>query len=244
MRELTICVCTYNSAATLEACLARLAASEPESKLLVIDHHSTDSSKEIAERFGAEVRLEDEGLGYARQLAFELVETDYLAFIDGDEELVRGSFFREAIQTLQDPKVGAVEGMGVGHRFAYGLPMGFLVLRSKDFKGKIIPRQITAREEFYVQRRLRRLGLTTVFIPNAKIHRSRFRRYKPEWEGANTRIAAGLSLTQLLFIVKVFILQGLNGRSAKSLIYLPVSYFKFLRGYVEPDRWRNLRLVN
>jgi glycosyltransferase involved in cell wall biosynthesis len=211
---------------------------------MVIDHYSTDSSVRTATKFGAEVHFENLGLGHARQLAFQLVRTDYLAFVDGDEELVRSSFFREAVRFLQDPKVGAVEGMGVGHRFTYGLPMGFVVLRSKDFRGRVIPSSINAREEYFVQRRLRNLGLSTVFVPNAKVHRSQFRRYKPEWEGANTRIASGLSLRQLLFVLRVFILQSLNGRSLKSTLYVPISYLKFLRGFVNPLGWRRIRQVD
>ncbi|MDA4125269.1 MAG: glycosyltransferase family 2 protein [Thaumarchaeota archaeon] len=244
MRELTFFVCTHNSAMTLERCLSSISVSEPDSPVMVIDQHSTDSSAQIAMKFGAEVHLENVGLGYARQLAFQLVQTEFLAFVDSDEELVRPSFFRDATRILQDPRVGAVEGMGVGHRFAYGLPMGFVVLRSRDFRGRVIPSEINAREEYFVQRRLRSLGLSTVFVPNSKVHRSRFRKYKPEWEGANTRIAGGLSLGQLLFVLRVFILQSLNSRSYRNVLYLPVSYLKFLRGYLQPDQWRNLRLVD
>lgn len=244
MSELTIFVCTYNSAATLEKCLASVVASEPEAHLVVVDHASSDSSVEIAKRFGAEIRRETVGLGYARQLCFEISETPYLAFVDGDEEIVEKAFFRNALELLRGPKVGAVAGLGLGHRFAYGLPMGVLLLRSQDFKGKIIPSFVNAREEFFVRKRLRALGLTTVFLADAKVHRSQYRRYKAEWEGANTRLAAGVSPSQLLFILKVMLLQSLNGKRLGNVLYVPVFYLRFLRGFVDPAPWRVLKQVN
>jgi len=73
------------------------------------------------------------------------------------------------------------------------------------------------------------------------IHRSQFRKFKPEWEGANTRLACGLSLRQLLFAFRVVVLIALNSRSIKNLAYTPIFYLKFLRGFVEPSRWRRLQ---
>lgn len=244
MFDLTIFVCTYNSAGTLEGCLQSIIASEPDSPVVVVDHSSTDSSLEIAKKLGVEIHLENVGLGFARQLCFELVKTNYLAFVDGDEEIIEKSFFRKAIETLQDPRVGAVAGMGLGHRFAYGLPMGVLVLRSRDFKGKVIPSYVNAREEYFVSRRLRSLGLKSVFLADAKIHRSQYRKYKPEWEGANTRIVGGVSAQQLLFILRVILLQSLNSGSMKNVFYAPIFYLKFLRGFVNPLDWRRIRQVD
>ena len=243
MPDLTVCVCTFNSAATLERCLSSILRSEPGAPIIVIDQQSTDSSADIALRFGAEVHLQHVGLGFARQMGFDLVATRFLAFVDSDEEIVQTSFFKRARAILEDPGNGAVVGMGLGHRFAYGLPMGLLVLRSADFKTKVIPKEVNAREEYYVGRRLKELGLATVFVPDAMIHKSQFRQFKPEWEGANTRIVAGLSLGQLLFIMKVIILQSLNSRSLRNVVYVPVFYLKFLRGFVQPQRWRQLRTV-
>ena len=244
MPELTIFVCTYNSAATLEECLVSIVASEPGANLVVIDHASSDGTVEIAKRFGAEIRQESVGLGYARQLCFEISETTYLAFVDGDEEIVEKAFFRKAMRTLRNPEVGAVAGLGLGHRFTYGLPMGVLVLRSGDFRGKVIPPYVNAREEIFVRRRLNALGLATVFLADAKVHRSQYRRYKAEWEGANTRLAAGVSPPQLLFILKVMLLQSLNGKRLGNVLYVPIFYLRFLRGFVDPAPWRVLKQVN
>ncbi|QQG48511.1 MAG: glycosyltransferase family 2 protein [archaeon] len=243
MRDLTIFVCTYNSALTLEKCLTSVTNCEPDSKVVVIDHDSTDSTTVIAERFGAEVHRENVGLGYARQLALELAESRYFAFVDGDEEVTNPLFFRCAAKRLEASVVGAVVGMAEGHRFTYGLPMGMTVFRSEDFRGKVIPPGIDAREEYFVQRRLRSLGLRTVFLSDAKVHRSQYRKFKPEWEGANTRLACGLSLRQLLFALKVTLLLSLNSRSFRNMAYVPVFYLRFLRGFAKPQPWRRLRLA-
>ena len=244
MPDLTAFVCTYNSEATLKACLQSIRRCVPPPRIVVIDQHSSDSSVEIAQMMGAEIRLQDVGLGFARQLCFEIADTECLAFVDSDEEIVAGTFFKKATDLLKDPAVGAVAGMGLGHRFAYGLPMGLLVLRTRDFSGKVIPSSADAREEYFVKKRLVSLGLKTVFVSNAMIHHSRFRRYKPEWEGANTRIVGGVSARQLLFVFGVILLQSLNSRRGKNLVYVPIFYLKFLRGFANPKDWKRIRQVD
>ncbi|MCL4355140.1 MAG: glycosyltransferase family 2 protein [Thaumarchaeota archaeon] len=237
-------MCTRNSAATLERCLRSVFRSGHGIKMTIIDQSSVDDSVEIARRLGAEVVSHDVGLGYARQLAFDLCKTKYLAFVDSDEEIIQPRFFDFAIEVLDHPTVGAVVGMSVGHRFAYGLPMGLLVLRTEDFQGRVIPSSINAREEFYVRRKLRRMGLSSVFVSDVMVHRSQYRRYKPEWEGANTRVAAGVNVGQLVFTAQVVLLQSLNSRSPKNIVYAPLFYLKFLKGFVQPERWRILKQVN
>lgn len=241
---LTVFVCTRNSEATLEKCLLSISRSEPHVKIVVIDQSSVDRTVEIARRLGAEVISHNIGLGYARQLGFDMCKTEHLAFVDSDEEIIQPRFFDVAIGILEDPTAGAVVGMSAGHRFAYGLPMGLLVLRAKDFQGRIIPSSINAREEFYVRRRLRSMGLSVVFVSGAMIHRSQYRRYKPEWEGANTRVVAGFDVGQLVFTAQVVLLQSLNSRSPKNLAYTPLFYLKFLRGFIQPWKWRILRQTN
>ncbi len=54
-----VLVRTFNSGGSLEACLASARANLPIGRLLVIDRHSTDRTKEIALRWGAEVYDED-----------------------------------------------------------------------------------------------------------------------------------------------------------------------------------------
>ena len=132
--------------------------------------------------------LENVGLGRARQLCFENVSTKYIVFVDSDVEILAQDFIRRSVQGLENNVIGAVVGMSLGHKFAYGLPASLLVLRKRDFLGKIVPDYIDARETFFIQKRLDSEGLKTMYIFGAMKHSSQFRKYKPEWEGANTRI--------------------------------------------------------
>lgn len=239
-KDLTVCVCTYNSAATLRECLSSVRRALPLSRLIVVDHNSSDGTLEIARSFGGEIFSEGSGLGRARQLCLELAQSPYLAFVDSDVQIVKESFFDEAARRLNDPTYGAVVGMGVGHAMSYGLPASLLLLRKWDFLGRVIPDEIDARETYFIQKRLDSRGLRTAYLADCIVHRSGFRRVKPEWEGANTRIAGGINAEELAFCFKVMVLMGINSGSVRNLAYVPISYLKFLRGFVEPERWRRL----
>jgi glycosyltransferase involved in cell wall biosynthesis len=236
-------VCTYNSSETLETCLASIRRVAPSCRLIVVDHNSEDSTQRIADSYGAEVYLESVGLGFARQICFDLVQTKYLAFVDSDVEIVKASFFELALKRLESPNNGAVVGMAVGHKLAYGLPASLLVLRKQDFPGKVFPDYIDARETHFIQRRLNELGLRTAYVFDSMIHRSQFRKYKPEWEGANTRILKEDSVKELLFALKVVAFMSLNSKNFKNIVYAPVFYLKFLRGFANPAPWLRLKRV-
>jgi len=234
---ITVCVCTFNSAETLEKCLVSIQEITPASRLLVVDHCSKDGSLDIAKKFGAEIFQESKGLGYARQLCLDLTKSEYIAFVDGDVELVRKDFFMVATKALDDKMYGAVVGMALGHKFAYGLPASLLVLRKNDFLGEIVPDYIDARETFFIQKRLDHLHLKTRYVFDSMVHRSQFRNLKPEWEGANTRILPGTGARELLWAFKVILLLSLNSRSVRNIAYIPIFYLKFLRGFAEPAAW-------
>lgn len=240
LRELDLFVCTYNSGETLGSCLTSLRLCSPSSRIIVIDHMSGDSTLEICRRHGVTIYQEDVGLGHARQMCFALADSDFLAFVDSDVEVKEKSFFARAISELSNPEVGAVAGMAMGHSLAYGLPASLLVLRTSDFKGIMIPDYIDARETYFIQERLDAAGLKTVYLGNAMAHRSGYRRFKPEWEGANTRLACGLNSAQLLFALRVIVLMSLNSRNPRNMAYVPIFYLKFLRGFVNPGQWRKL----
>jgi glycosyltransferase involved in cell wall biosynthesis len=238
MKTLTVCVCTYNSAKTLERCLKSIrSVAAAELRILVVDHHSEDDTVQIARKFGAEIFSETKGLGFARQLCFDLTKSEYIVFVDGDVEMVRKDFFDIAIQALSRKECGAVVGMALGHRFRYGLPASLLVLRKNDFLGKIVPTYIDARETFFIQRRLDDRKLNTFYVYDSMIHRSQFRKFKPEWEGANTRILPDSSRKELFLALKVIILLSLNSRNLKNILYIPIFYLKFLHGFAKPAAW-------
>ncbi len=239
--EFTFCICTFNSSETLRGCLASIAKLSRNSQLLVVDHHSSDDTIEIAKSFGARIIFEDRGLGRARQICFDNTNTKFLVFVDSDVEILRSDFLELATRALEDKKIGAVVGMAAGHKFAYGLPASLLVLRKSDFEGRIVPDYIDARETFFIQKRLDQLKLKTSYIFGSIIHRSKYRRYKPEWEGANTRILPSSMIKELSFTLRVILLLTLNSRSVKNVLYLPIFYAKFFRGFANPSPWIRLR---
>lgn len=239
--EITVCVCTYNSARTLRDCMSSLRIALPQARVLVVDHYSQDNTIEIAKEFGAELYSEREGLGAARQMCFDLTNTPLIAFLDSDVILTDTRFFNAASQLLNSPSVGAVVGMSVGHGLAYGLPAGLLVLRTGDFRGQIIPHEIDARETYYIQQRLTKLRLNTKYLANCMIHKSGYRELKPEWEGANTRLIKGLSPAELIFAFRIVVLLTFNNRSFKNILYIPVFYAKFMRGFLDFRAWRHIK---
>lgn len=240
-RSFSFCVCTYNSAHTLRDCLKSIRQLSQDSRLIVTDHNSRDRTVEIASEFSAEIYSEGRGLGYARQLCFDLVNSEFIVFVDSDVEVVRKDLLDLAASILANDNYGAVVGVSVGHRFAYGLPASLLVLRKKDFGGKIVPDSIDARETYFIQRRLLDLHLKTFYISDAIVHRSQFRTFKPQWEGANTRLLPAPMPHELLSALGVIILMSLNSRRPKNIAYVPVFYLKFLIGFARPSSWRKLR---
>jgi len=239
--DFTFCICTFNSENTIEKCLTSIREVAVSSEILLIDHCSTDLTPTIAKRFGAKIIFESVGLGRARQIGFENVSTKYIVFVDSDVQIKDRDFIARSIRALENPCIGAVVGMSLGHKFAYGLPASLLVLRHSDFIGKIIPDYIDARETFFIQKRLDSLGLKPVYLFGAMKHDSQFRKYKPEWEGANTRILPSPKMKELKFTAKVIILLTLNNRNSVNFLYMPIFYLKFLRGFLDPSPWLRLK---
>jgi glycosyltransferase involved in cell wall biosynthesis len=209
--------------------------------LIIVDHDSQDDTLTVASGYSAEVHKESQGLGYARQLCIDLVDSDLIVFVDSDVKIMRRDFLDVSNEVLADGRYGAVVGTPRGHRFAYGLPASLLVLRKSDFEGKTIPVYIDARETYFIQRRLDDRHLRTFYLPEAIVHRSQFRRFKPEWEGANTRILPSSKPRELAFALKVVFLMSLNSRQVKNVAYAPIFYLKFLVGFTNPGSWLRLK---
>ncbi|MCI4316910.1 MAG: glycosyltransferase family 2 protein [Thermoplasmata archaeon] len=239
-RSVDVLVSTFNSARDLDECFAAARRFLPIHRLIVVDHESTDGTPEIARRWGAEVHEETVGLGYSRTLALSLAETPWVVFLDSDVILRSPSFFTEASERTARPHVGAVVGMAVGHTFRYGLPFGLTLLPLEWARTVTIPPHVNARETYYFQQSLRRGGWRIEYVLDAMEHRSLYRGHKPEWEGANTRLVAGWSFHQLVYAAMVVLLIHMNSGRPRNLLYTPIFYAKFLRGFLHPNRWRVL----
>ena len=91
--RLEIAICTWNRAAALRRCLARLAAADPPEEaewgILVVNNNCTDATNDVVAGFATRlpVRLVCEprpGLSHARNRALDAAVGDYIAWIDDD----------------------------------------------------------------------------------------------------------------------------------------------------------------
>ncbi len=82
----SVVVCCYNAAATLDECLRSLAKlGYPQYEVIVIDDGSRDGTHTIAEAHGMRcIRVPNGGLSRARNLGIEAARGEIVAFIDSD----------------------------------------------------------------------------------------------------------------------------------------------------------------
>lgn len=83
--KITGCVITFNEADRIDACLASMACCD---ELLVVDSHSTDTTRDIAAARGARV-VERDWAGYRsqKQFAIDSATHDWILFLDADERV-------------------------------------------------------------------------------------------------------------------------------------------------------------
>lgn len=236
-----ILIRTFNSADTLESCLSSIKKLVPHNNIIIADHNSTDRTLEIARSFGAEIHSEEVGLGFATNILIKSSRSEYVLFVDGDIEVIRNDFVSIALLELSEHSVGAVVGCGKNHDFLYGLPLGLTMFRRRDIIDARIPDVIQGRETYYLQECLRHKSLKVKYVRDAMIHRSTYRKYRywPEWQGAQIRITPGRHLHQLVFAIPIIFMMHLNSRSVKNYLYSPVFYFKLLKGYVNPEKFKS-----
>ena len=84
--SVTVVICTYNGARTLEQTCAAVARVEyPDFHVIVVDDGSTDGSADIARQFGFTViSTENRGLSAARNTGLEAASGEIVAYLDDD----------------------------------------------------------------------------------------------------------------------------------------------------------------
>jgi glycosyltransferase involved in cell wall biosynthesis len=237
---LDVLMITFNSATSLEASLAAIRRYLPVHHLILVDRFSTDGTPEIARRFGATVVSEESGVGQARTKALELADTELALFVDSDVILRRPDFYAQAFSLLQQPRTAAVVGCAIGHPFEYGLPLGLTLFRLDWGRRAGMALQGQGQETIAFRRAVRRQHQRVRYVAAAMDHQGTYRRVRtwPEWQGAQTRLVAGRSLYELLYSFLVILLIHLNSRSLRNLVYTPIFWAKFMRGYARPERWK------
>lgn len=84
--KVSVVVCCYNAASTLNECLQSLTQLEyPDYEVIVVDDGSKDSTFQIMERYDfRRIRVPNGGLSKARNLGIEAARGEVVAFIDSD----------------------------------------------------------------------------------------------------------------------------------------------------------------
>ena len=85
--SMSVVVCAYNAAATLDECLAHTCALEyPNLEVLVVDDGSTDATPEIACRHSRArvITIKHAGLSVARNVGFQSASGKLVAYLDSD----------------------------------------------------------------------------------------------------------------------------------------------------------------
>jgi len=238
-----VLVATYNSAETLEETLASARQFLPVHCLIVVDRASTDGTVEIAHRFGARVLPDTVGLGYARNQALRTADTDPVLFLDSDVRIVRPEFYAEARAEFARPRTVAVVGMAVGHSFRYGLPLGLTLVGRQWSLRAGIPDRAQGRETYYLQREARRSRGVVRYVGDAMVHRGTYRRSPnwPEFQGASIRRSSGWNPREPAYAAVVVLLMHMNSKRPSYVLYSPIFYGKLIRGFLNPQRWGQLR---
>lgn len=105
---------TLNAGAILDNCLSSIARqtySRERYEIIIADAHSTDSTREIAKKYGAIV-LDDDGknMEEGKRLAFASATGDFIVFVDADNEITHPDYIELAVKALQqNPQALGVE---------------------------------------------------------------------------------------------------------------------------------------
>lgn len=102
MINLSLCIITKNEAKHLDKCLASCISICDE--IILVDSGSSDSTIEIAKKFGAKIYQIDwrDDYSYARNIAIEKASGKWILFLDGDEYLVNGNKILKSLEKAED----------------------------------------------------------------------------------------------------------------------------------------------
>jgi O-antigen biosynthesis protein len=85
--KVSVIVCSYNGASTLDNCLASLMkVNYPDYEVILVDDGSTDNTQDIAAKYPSIVNIKQKnmGLSYARNVGAHAAKGDIFAYTDGD----------------------------------------------------------------------------------------------------------------------------------------------------------------
>jgi CDP-glycerol glycerophosphotransferase len=118
MSSVSIIVPFFNEAQTLPLCLSSLRQQTMQDiEVILIDDGSTDTGREIAERYIKKtahvlVRTPNKGQGYARNAGLQYVTSPFLTFVDADDILLpRACELLMEVSTMRTLFTGGMESL-------------------------------------------------------------------------------------------------------------------------------------
>jgi glycosyltransferase involved in cell wall biosynthesis len=264
--QIDVFIPTYNSIAHLEECVRSARRAVPTRRIVLIDHHSTDGTLDVGRRNGCEIVEEGKGLGYARQLAIELAETDVFGMVESDLVYSEFGWYAEASGMLGGD-VGAVVAY-VPRRITdkrgkyadfwsrhtplqgrrHGFSAGSTLFLKRAVAGMKIPPLLNAYEDIYIMRRMREKGWKYKTLEVAGIHHSDFEpSRKARWYGANARRLYSVDpgdvtlLRRQLSLPLLGLVAAFGTRDAGVLAWALSFSGNFLLGWSEPGRYSSLK---
>ena len=113
--KVSVVVCSYNGAATLEECLQSLTKlNYPEYEVILVDDGSTDNTPEIASNYPGVhyIRQPNRGLSYARNVGVQRATGEIVAYTDSDC-IADEDWLYYLVRTMQAEGVAAIGGPNV-----------------------------------------------------------------------------------------------------------------------------------
>ncbi len=113
--KVSVIVCSYNGARTLEECLQSLVRLDyPDYEILLVDDGSTDNTPDIAARFPEVkyIRQENLGLSVARNVGARAAQGEIVAYTDSDC-IADESWLTYLVGAMHDQQVDAIGGPNV-----------------------------------------------------------------------------------------------------------------------------------
>jgi glycosyltransferase involved in cell wall biosynthesis len=110
--EIGVVIPCYNAESYIAAAIdSVLSQTLPPSRIVVVDDGSTDSSAEVARRFGDRVSVisrPNGGISAARNTGIGVCDTALLAFLDADDLWVESKLERQAAELARSPELDCV----------------------------------------------------------------------------------------------------------------------------------------
>ncbi|MEM6562034.1 MAG: glycosyltransferase, partial [Planctomycetota bacterium] len=107
--KVSVIVCSYNGASTVESCLASMERiNYPDYEVVFVDDGSTDHTQDILAKFPwvRNIRQPNKGLSVARNVGMEAAEGEIIVYTDSDCEADEDWLYQIALQLLRSEHVG------------------------------------------------------------------------------------------------------------------------------------------